>query len=163
MAKNTTNTSAADNTDDFFPGLNSGVEQNTAETIIDFDSVSEGGFEPLPVGTYSANIGTMEMRTSKNGNPMLSITFNIVHPDFPKRKLFSHYVLNNDIALGRLKKFLLNVFPDISLSNLNLSALCAAGTGIGRACELKVIQRPYDGRMTNDVKDVLPPSDMSLL
>lgn len=154
-------TKAAQSNDEFFPTIDAGVENS--QLIINFDSVSEDGFEPLPVGTYNAIISGMELKKSKAGNPMLSIVFNVQHEEYKNRKLFAHFVLNNDIALGRLKRFLLNVFPDVELSNLDLNELCASGTGLNRACALKVTQRPYEGRMSNDVKEVLPPQDLGIL
>jgi len=157
----TKQTKAVQSDDVFFPTIDTNVENS--QLIINFDDVSEDGFEPLPVGTYDATIGGMELKKSKAGNPMMSITFNVQHEDYKNRKLFTHFVLNNDIALGRLKRFLLNVFPDAELSNLDLNELCAGGTGLGRACTLKVTQRPYDGRMSNDVKEVLPPQDLGIL
>ncbi len=158
----TKKSATANTNDEFFPAVDTGVETNP-QLVIDFNNVNEGGYEPLPVGTYDAVISGLEIKTSKAGNPMFSVTFNIQHEDFKNRKLFSHYVLNNEIALGRLKKFLLNVFPDIELSHLDLGALCADGSGLGRSCALKVVQRPYEGRMTNDVKEVLPPNDMGMM
>ena len=158
-------------TDDFFPGQDiseietgNGGAGNVANVDasalqINFANIDENaGFEPLPSGVYSVTIGTMEAAKSKAGNPMISVTFNVMHPDYAKRKLFAHFVLNNDIALGRLKKFMLTVFPDISLDNVNLGEIIQSGIAIGRYCTVKVTQREYNGSMTNNVQDILPPA-----
>lgn len=138
------------------------TESNSNDVVIDFTNVAEdAGFEPIPVGTYEAAISGMEIRTSKKGNPMVSVTFDVQNEDYKNRKLFTHFVLNNDISLGRLKKFLINVFPDLELRSVNLAEFCRTGVWMGRACSLNVTQRPYDGRITNDVKEVMAPSSDS--
>lgn len=144
---------------DDFMNASSGMDNMDTNLIINFDEVSETAFEALPAGVYSATINGMELKTSKAGNPMLSVTFSVVHEDYANRRLFTHFVLNNNIALARLKKFMINVFPDLSLNNVNLRTLCAEGAGIGREVQLQVAQRPYEGRMTNDVKEVLAANE----
>lgn len=161
-----TNPMEATKMDEFFPAIDVNEGTMPTGTVINFDNIDENaGFEPLPIGKYACHISTMEMRTSKNGNPMLSITFVVaaVHDEYKNRKLFTHFVLNNDISLGRLKKFLIDIFPDISLANVDLQELCSSGIGLGRACDLQVSQRPYDGKITNDVKSISAPSDMGML
>ena len=157
MAK--ANNTVQDKNNDWTPGDDmSGATTAEGSLCINFESVDENaGFSPLPPATYPATIGAMEASVSKANNPMISLTFNITHPDYSNRKLFTHFVLNNDIALGRLKKFMMNVFPDLDLSSVNFTDIIQSGVAIGRPCALKVAQRMYNGSMTNDVKEVLAP------
>lgn len=153
------NNSVAAPEDDFVPGQNmEGTMTPGEQLLLDFSSVDEnGGFEPLPVGTYPATIGAFGIKESKAGNQMVAVTFTIMHPDYVNRKLFAHFVLNNEISLGRLKKFLINVFPDYNLASVNFTEIINSGAAIGRTCTLVVTQRPYNNAMTNEVKEVLAP------
>lgn len=149
-------------TNEFMPGANMGVSSDIASGAMDFSNYDEKAqFEPLPAGVYNAVIENMERKTSKAGNPMLTLTFKVVHEDYKNRKLFNHFVLDpsNTISMGRLKKFLIEVFPDVDLTNVNFDEMIQQGTAIGRECTLKVAQRAYNGNMTNDVKEVMGPSD----
>lgn len=157
MAKNNNNNVVMD--DDFIPEQNlAGTMTPGEQLLLDFSSVDEnGGFEPLPVGSYPATIGAFGLKESKAGNQMIAVTFNVTHPDYINRKLFSHFVLTNEISLGRLKKFLINVFPDYNLASVNFTEIINSGAAIGRACTLVVTQRPYNNAMSNEVKDILAP------
>lgn len=61
-----------------------------------------GSFEEVPDGQYEVEVEKMEMRTSKNGDPMLSIWFKIVDGDYANQRIFYNGVMQpqNDNAFG---------------------------------------------------------------
>lgn len=64
---------------------------------------AQDDFTPIPPGTYTVEVTDSDVTYSKAGNPMASITFEVLGPSHAGRKLWDHFVLNNDVALRRLK------------------------------------------------------------
>lgn len=61
-----------------------------------------GDFEPVPDGAYEVEVEKMELKTSKAGDPMLSIWFKILEGDFEGQRIFYNKVMQpqNDRAFG---------------------------------------------------------------
>ena len=80
---------------------------------LDFSNVTGGNFEPLPAGDYKLEIEKVEEKTSKAGNPMLNVTFNVVdHEEYEGRKVFDLYVLTEK-ALWKLKDLFIAIGKDV--------------------------------------------------
>lgn len=152
--------------DDFLnpdAGMAVGMENNGM--VLDLDAIDESSleFKALPVGVYEAVVENVEFKTSQSGNPMLSWTFAITGGEYDKRKQFTHHVLNNEFGIARLKRTLVRLMPEYPLSGFNPSTFAANGEAIGKPCRLKLKQRKYDGKLTNDVKEVLEPDSGAFL
>lgn len=150
--------------------LNGGVMAATDENglVLNLSDVEESsGFELLPRGTYSAIVESAEFTESRNGNPMLAITYSITDPEYENRKLFDYIVLGGEglkFGLAKLKKFLVRVCPDVDITSFNPQKFAEEGIAIGRECQVKVrIQTQksgeYKGEKRNQVVDVLPPNN----
>jgi hypothetical protein len=64
---------------------------------------AQEGFDPLPPGEYQVQVTDTQVTQSKSGNPMLKIVLTVLGPTHQGRRLFDMFVLNNDIAMSRLK------------------------------------------------------------
>lgn len=128
--------------------------------VLNLDGVSEEMpvLEALPPGVYDCIVENTEFGPSSKGNPMITWVFKVVDPQYDGRLLFNHTVLNNTAGLSRLKRILVRVVPDLSLSGFNPRQFCDEGTALGYPCRVKVRIRPYQGQRRNDVVDVLAPA-----
>jgi hypothetical protein len=63
----------------------------------------QGDFDPIPPGDYIIEVVDSDVSTSRAGNPMAKFTFEVVGPSHAGRKIWDHFVLNNEVALRRLK------------------------------------------------------------
>lgn len=123
-------------------------------------------YEILPPGTYPCTVENTEYGPSSNGNPMITWQFRVVHPEYENKFLWLHTVLNNDAGLRRLKKMLLVTCPEMTqedLEQFNPDDFCAEGKALGAMCMVKVKNRMYQGKPTNNVQDVEEYNDMSFM
>ena len=74
---------------------------------IELESVEAQGsdFGAFPEGIYEAQADTWEQGESKQGNKMLKVAFKILGPEYQNRLIFEYFVLNNQVALSRLKQW----------------------------------------------------------
>lgn len=63
-------------------------------------------FKEVPLGDYEVKVDNMELKISKNGNPMLSIWFKIVAGDFKNNLLFMNQVINQPFQISLANKIL---------------------------------------------------------
>ena len=63
----------------------------------------QDNYTPIPPGEYTVRVIDSEVRESKAGNPMARFTFEVMGPTHSGRKLWDQFVLNNEVALRRLK------------------------------------------------------------
>jgi hypothetical protein len=148
-----------------------GDEEGVAgdDLVLDLTDVDESKpeYEPLPPGTYPATVQRVEYGQSQSsGNPMLTWVFAV--PQQPAdgelegepqgdKLLFYFTVLNKDTGKQRLKRALMTIAPDIDLSNFKPAE---AGDWLeGRPCQLKVRVRRNQGRIQNDITDILPAEE----
>ena len=67
--------------------------------------VQGGEFDAFPEGIYEAQADTWEQRDSAQGNKMLKVALKILGPEYQNRLIFEYFVLNNQVALSRLKQW----------------------------------------------------------
>ena len=136
-------------------------EMNGENLVLNLNDYDEDpGFEAIPPGTYDAVVALTEFKYSQSsGNPMIEWRFKITHPDYQNRMVFDHTVLNNEIGIGRLKKYLKRICPDIDMDNFNPKTFAEEGHAIGLPCKVKLKIEKYQGRDQNKVTDVQPAGD----
>lgn len=69
-------------------------------------------YAEVPLGDYEVKVDNMELKISKNGNPMLSIWFRIVAGDFNNNLLFMNQVINQPFQIGLANKILRALDPN---------------------------------------------------
>lgn len=66
----------------------------------------------VPLGEYEVKVDNMELKISKNGNPMLSIWFRIVAGDYNNNLIFMNQVINQPFQIGLANKILRALEPN---------------------------------------------------
>lgn len=163
-------------TEDFLGmgGNNSEVTagQDQGGLVFDLNNVEEDkGFEIIPKGTYPAIVDELEFGESSSGNPMISVKFKLTEGEFEGRVVFDYWVLAGkgaEFGLGKVKKFLSRVMPEVNLGSFNPAEFAESGEAIGR--ELQVVLKiqtqkkgEYKGEKRNQVSDMLAPAEGSFL
>ena len=151
-------------------GVASGADTNGL--VFDLSGVQEEQtFELIPKGTYNAVVDELEFGESKAGNPMITVKYQITDAEYENRTLYDYWVLSGagaDFGLGKLKKFLVRVCPNVDISNFNPATFADEGHAIGNQCRIVVNittqkKGEYKGEKRNQIKDVLAPETGSFL
>lgn len=141
-------------------GVTFGGEGEESGFLVDLSGVSEdAGFPVLPRGIYSVTVDNLEFGMSSAGNPMWTWRFEVTDGDFAGQKLFYHSVFTEK-NLPRVRKILMALGASELLEGpFNPPEIASSGMMLGRDLRVRVDVRPYEGRQTNNVRDVLPPTE----
>lgn len=72
----------------------------------EYEKNGKGDYKEIPDDTYEVKVENMEMKMSKNGNPMLSIMFRITEGEFEKNCIFYNQVIKQGYPLHKAKEML---------------------------------------------------------
>lgn len=120
---------------------------------LDFSSVPSR--DPLDEGVYLLQIAEAIEKTSSTGNPMISVTYDVLatadgETVEGQRKLWDNYSLQAQ-ALFKLKELLSALGVDTSaVVDMEVSDL------VGQQILAKVVQETYNGELRNRVKKIYP-------
>lgn len=70
---------------------------------------NSGNYEEIPVGKYEVKVDKLEAKTSKKGNPMVSIQFRILDGKFENQCIFYSGVYTEPWMRHRVAKFLCDI------------------------------------------------------
>jgi hypothetical protein len=113
---------------------------------LDFSNVAKR--EPLPEGIYNVVLEEMALKTSKTDKPMLAARFK--EPE-TGTAIFENFVLTPD-ALWKLQSFCSAVGIDSDeVTDTDEIVEAAVGTEV----QVKVVQREYNGNITNSIKSYI--------
>ena len=65
-----------------------------------------GEFEKVPYGEYEVKLDKLELKATKNGDPMVSAWFTIVAGEYKKKKLFMNQVVTQGFQIHIVNQFL---------------------------------------------------------
>jgi hypothetical protein len=126
---------------------------------IDFEGAGEGGFEPIPAGTYSAKVTkvTYHAKAKSSGQPYLEFEFGAIEGQGEKRRLWRNYSLQPQ-SLWALKQTLTRLGVEVPDGELDIEP----EELVGQPCQLVVSVKPHyrdPDKEDNDIDEVLPPGD----
>ena len=117
---------------------------------LDFSNVGEGGFSPMPAGTYPATIFNIEQKLGRESRqPYLEFTFKVKDSN---RQQWSNYSLQPQ-AIWKLKQLLMTL--GVPESELAGEMDWEPSTVYGKEVHLVLRETVYNGQPSNEVVDVL--------
>ena len=72
-------------------------------------------FEAVPHGEYEVKVDKMELKSSKKGDPMVSIWFTILEGKYKNSKLFMNQVVTQGFQIHIVNEFLRSMKTDIDV------------------------------------------------
>lgn len=123
---------------------------------VDFSSVSDEEFEPLPPDAYECEVYDVEKRNTESGNPYLAWTFKVVEGQYKGRHLW----LNTSLlpqALWKLRAILKRLGVEVPKGVVEIDLLDL----LERRCQLVVDIETWQGVERNRVVDVYPSTTVA--
>ena len=128
----------------------------------DWDEAIKGakqGFEPLPPTTYDVVVKNAEGKQASTGSPMVKITLEVTSGPYAGRLVWTNLVVkpgSPDSARIFAAKCMAFGLTAEWLSASKPTFAQTAAALIGKRATVEVTQRDYNGRITNDVKNIKP-------
>ncbi len=116
---------------------------------VDFTNV-QSQFEPIPPGTYEAEIVEASEKVSQNGSQMIELRLQVEH-EGRQRKLFFNLVFHEN-AMWKVKQIMKNLGFDVS-GPLEINA----SDFVGLPCRVVVNNEQYEGETRSRVTNILAP------
>lgn len=128
------------------------------------DAEEDQGFVAVPAGLYDCRVLDVTFKHSASkGNPMWEVVLETVEKVEGRNARFWYYVVWTQEQLGRAKKFLMRVAPEIvesqDATEFNPSEAKWINKVIAKKCRARVTVETYENENRNRVKDVLPPGE----
>lgn len=106
---------------------------------IDWNSVEEKDFAPIPEGTYVAKIESVDVKETKKQDEMWSVKFNIEEGDYANKKVFTNLIFNEG-GYGSIKKLYSAIF------GAKLPKSCDTSDIIDEKVQIDVVHTEYNGK-----------------
>ncbi len=124
--------------------------------MVDFNDVEDVTFEALPTAMYPCIIADCEFTYSQaSGNPMWTLQLEVRDGEYAGRKLFSHLVFAGK-GMPITKRQLTRIAPGLLEGPFNPEDPDVIAQMLGMEIRAKVTVRKYEGRDTNNVRDLFP-------
>jgi len=122
--------------------------------MVDLNLIEDSDFEVLPKGMYPVIISDCEFTHSQaSGNPMWTLTMEVADGEYAGQKLWSHLVFAGK-GLPMTKRTLGRIASELFKSAFDPEDVDVINSMLGKELRVKVDVRMYDGRQTNNVRDL---------
>lgn len=98
---------------DMFEKWNSNVDLAGLQQDIKDAQDNNKEFEAVPHGEYEVKVDKMELKSSKKGDPMVSIWFTILEGKYKKSKLFLNQVITQGFQIHIVNELLRSMGTDL--------------------------------------------------
>ena len=100
---------------DMFEKWNSNVDLAGLQKDVKDAQDNKGEYEAVPHGEYEVKVDKMELKSSKKGDPMVSIWFTILEGKYKKSKLFLNQVITKGFQIHIVNELLKSMKTDLNI------------------------------------------------
>ena len=100
---------------DIFEKWNSNVDLAGLQQDVKDAQDNNKEFEKVPHGDYEVKVDKMELKSSKKGDPMVSIWFTILEGKYKKSKLFLNQVITQGFQIHIVNELLKSMGTDLAI------------------------------------------------
>lgn len=104
-----------------FDKWNKAVDSDFMKEVEAQENGQGGNFEQVPHGTYEVRIAKMEVKASKNGDPMLAIQFKILEGKYKGQLIFMNQVILQPFQIHIANDFLRSLDSSIEIKFVDYS------------------------------------------
>lgn len=120
---------------DMFEKWNSNVDLAGLQKDIKDAQDNKGEYEAVPHGEYEVKVDKMELKSSKKGDPMVSIWFTILEGKYKKSKLFLNQVVTKGFQIHIVNELLKSMKTDLNIEFVDYKQYAELLLDVAEECD----------------------------
>ena len=120
---------------DMFEKWNSNVDLNGLQKDIKDAQDNKREYEEIPHGEYEVKVDKMELKSSKKGDPMVSIWFTILEGKYKKSKLFLNQVITQGFQIHIVNELLKSMKTDLNIEFVDYKQYAELLLDVAEECD----------------------------
>lgn len=120
---------------DMFEKWNSNVDLNGLQKDIKDAQDNKREYEEIPHGEYEVKVDKMELKSSKKGDPMVSIWFTILEGKYKKSKLFLNQVITQGFQIHIVNELLKSMGTDLNIEFVDYKQYAELLLDVAEECD----------------------------
>ena len=120
---------------DMFEKWNSNVDLTGLQKDIKDAQDNKGEYEAIPHGEYEVKVDKMELKSSKKGDPMVSIWFTILEGKYKKSKLFLNQVITKGFQIHIVNELLKSMKTDLNIEFVDYKQYAELLLDVAEECD----------------------------
>lgn len=120
---------------DMFEKWNSNVDLAGLQKDVKDAQDNKGEYEAVPHGEYEVKVDKIELKSSKKGDPMVSIWFTILEGKFKKSKLFLNQVVTKGFQIHIVNELLKSMKTDLNIEFVDYKQYAELLLDVAEECD----------------------------
>ena len=120
---------------DMFEKWNSNVDLAGLQKDVKDAQDNKGEYEAVPHGEYEVKVDKMELKSSKKGDPMVSIWFTILEGKYKKSKLFLNQVITKGFQIHIVNELLKSMKTDLNIEFVDYKQYAELLLDVAEECD----------------------------
>ena len=120
---------------DMFEKWNSNVDLAGLQKDVKDAQDNNKEFEKVPHGEYEVKVDKMELKSSKKGDPMVSIWFTILEGKYKKSKLFLNQVITQGFQIHIVNELLKSMKTDLNIEFVDYKQYAELLLDVAEECD----------------------------
>ena len=120
---------------DMFEKWNSNVDLAGLQKDVKDAQDNKGEYEAVPHGEYEVKVDKMELKSSKKGDPMVSIWFTILEGKYKNSKLFLNQVIVKGFQIHIVNELLKSMKTDLNIEFVDYKQYAELLLDVAEECD----------------------------
>ena len=120
---------------DMFEKWNSNVDLRGLQKDVKDAQDNKREYEEIPHGEYEVKVDKMELKSSKKGDPMVSIWFTILEGKYKKSKLFLNQVITQGFQIHIVNELLRSMKTDLAIDFVDYKQYAELLLDVAEECD----------------------------
>ena len=120
---------------DMFEKWNSNVDLAGLQKDVKDAQDNKGEYESVPHGEYEVKVDKMELKSSKKGDPMVSIWFTILEGKYKNSKLFLNQVIVKGFQIHIVNELLKSMKTDLAIEFVDYKQYAELLLDVAEECD----------------------------
>ena len=125
---------------DMFEKWNSNVDLAGLQKDVKDAQDNKGEYEAVPHGEYEVKVDKIELKSSKKGDPMVSIWFTILEGKYKKSKIFLNQVITQGFQIHIVNELLKSMGTDLNIEFVDYKQYADLLLDVAEECDTNKLE-----------------------